>query len=98
MAPERADRAAAAAEDARASVMKRAGELSVILERTALALEHSAEMAEEHAERRRRSGDDAAAAKEEAAAARATNAAKQARARAEHAAGVERAGRDDAQA
>ena len=98
MDPERADRAAATAEDARESVVKRAGELSAILERTAQALEHSAEIAEEHAERRRRSGDDAAAAKEHAAATRATDAAKQARARAEHAAGVERTGRDDLQA
>lgn len=87
MAPEPPDRvesaATAAHTGARAETGRHVGEPSAIFLRTAEALEQSAAMAEEHAERRRRAGDDEAAAKEYEAAGRAADAARRARARAE---------------
>lgn len=96
MVSESSKRAAVIARDARAQMMERAGELSAILRRAARALERSAAMAEEHAERRDRSGDAREAEKERAAAARATDAARRARARADEADGLQTRERSDA--
>lgn len=85
MANQPANRAAAIASQARVDAVERAGKLSAILKRTASALERSAAIAEEHAERHRRYGDDEGATKEHAAAARASDAAKRARAQADEA-------------
>jgi hypothetical protein len=82
--PQRVDTAATAAHtDAQTEMGSRVGDPAAIFLRTAEALEQSAAMAEEHAERQRRSGDDEAAAKESEAAGRAADAARRARARAE---------------
>jgi hypothetical protein len=85
MAKTPANRASAVARGARDDVLEHARKLSTILKRTASALEHSAAIAEEHAERRRRSGDDEGATREHEAAARASAAARRARARADEA-------------
>jgi hypothetical protein len=85
MADEPASRAESVARKARDDAVERAGKLSSILKRTASALEHSAAIAEDHAERRRRSGDDEGCTKEHEAAARAADAARRARARADEA-------------
>ena len=82
MAYKPANRGAAIVSRVRADAVERAAKLSAILKRTASALERSAAIAEEHAERHRRYGDDEGATKEHAAAARASDAAKRARARA----------------
>lgn len=76
-------RAAAVAQDLQSQVHQRAGQLSEVLRRTARALESSAALAEEHAERREQGGRSGEAANERATAGRASEAARHARARAE---------------
>ena len=78
-----AKRAAAAAEGLRSQTHERAGQLSEVLRRTARALEWSAALAEERAERREQAGRSDEAAKACATAGRASEAARHARARAE---------------
>jgi len=74
--------AAAIAEKAAREARRRARDLGFVLNRTAEALELSAKLAEEHAERQARTGQAGAAAKERRAATRAREASQLARARA----------------
>lgn len=75
--------AASVAQDLQRHTVKRAEQLSMVLRRTARALDWSAALAEEHAERHALQGDSDEAAKERAMAGRASEAAWRARARAE---------------
>ena len=78
-----AEHDAAPGELLQTSVRRHAEQLSAVLMRTALALEWSAELAEDHARREERYGHVDAAAYERRAASRARQAAERARSRAE---------------
>jgi hypothetical protein len=80
---EAAKRAAAVAEGLQSKSVERAEQLSEALRRTARALDWSAALAEEHAQRRELGGHTDEAAKERAMAQRASDAAQRARAQAE---------------
>jgi hypothetical protein len=82
MEPEAAKHASAAAEEAVTQTRLTARDLARLLGRTAEALERSAMLAEDHAERRERADPMMAAAEERRAAVRAREAAERARARA----------------
>ena len=83
MDPGAAKQASATAERAVNQTLMMARDLASVLARTAKALEQSATLAEEHAERRERAGRKEAAAEERRAAGRAHEAAARARAQAE---------------
>lgn len=79
---EAAARAAAIASKAGRDTRRRAQDLGFVLNRTATALEQSALLAEDHAERQMRAGKTGAAARERQVARRAREASERARARA----------------
>jgi hypothetical protein len=83
MEPEAARQASATAETAASQTRMTATDLASVLGRTAKALEHSAILAERHAQRREPAGRMEAAAEERCAGGRAHEAAARARARAE---------------
>ena len=83
MEPETVERASAAAETAASRTRVTARDVASLLARTAEVLEHSAALAEEHAERRERAGRIDSAAEERRVAWRAHEAAARARAKAE---------------
>lgn len=83
MDSEAATRAAVAAQRLNAEALRRAANLSAALRRTARALEWSAALAEEQAQRRERLGRSDEAANERAVAGRASEAAQRARMHAE---------------
>ena len=78
-----AEHAASVAQDLQSQMLERAGRMSTVLRRTARALEGSAALAGEHADRRAQRGGSDEAARERAMAGRASDAARRARARAE---------------
>lgn len=79
-----AERVAATGERLRTQALEQAENMSVLLRRTARALESSAALAEEHAQRHDRSGHGDTAADERRAANRARQAAARARSRADN--------------